>query len=373
MRGSENALLALLRGMDRRKIIPLLYTGNPNLVDAAKAEGVRTELHPMPEIMIEEKSLRLQFGLWARTLARMLALIRKQNIGLIYCNGGSTCQVGYYAAKLSGIPVIAHLHSPYNRRYILLYRLHLASEVIFVSSAIEKQIRGKHHFRARCEVVHNGVNTERFRPPEQRDESLRGRLSIPPNAVVFGQVSSLIHRKGIDILLRAFQLVSLRYPEARLVLVGDGPERSEFVTLATDLGVAHKVVWAGDQADPIPFYQHVFDVNVLASRSDAMPISILEGASSQLPTLGANVDGIPEAILDGQTGLLFEKGNHEMLAERMAALVCNSDLRRNLGMAGRTLMFDCFSMEKYCRTIENIILSQVERTPMVLSGNNYAY
>jgi glycosyltransferase involved in cell wall biosynthesis len=359
IRGSENALLTLLRGVDREKINPFLLTGNCELAALAEANGIETLVHLMPEIMVDGAYVKLQFALWARTVETIVSWIKQRNVSLVYCNGGSTCQVGYYAAKKCGIPVICHVHSPYNRRYILLYRLHLASKVIFVSKAIEKSIREKQSFKAECEVVYNGVDVDRFQPSQARDRSWREKLSLPQDAIVFGQVSSLIHRKGIDILLRAFQLVTRQYPNSRLVLVGDGPQRADYVSLAKHLGVADLVSWTGNQADPLPFYQQVFDVNVLASRSDAFPLSVLEAAACALPNIGAMVDGIPESVLNEQTGLLFEAGNPGSLAEKMLALVAAPAWRKSLGEAGRRLIVERFSIERYCRSIEQVVWNKL--------------
>jgi glycosyltransferase involved in cell wall biosynthesis len=358
IRGSENALLAALRGIDRNKITPFVLCGNPLLAAQAEDEGIETAILPMPDIMVDGGSARLQFGRWAKALYKSLTIVKRRSIELIYCNGGSTSQIGYYAAKLRGLPVICHLHSPYDRRYILLYRFHLASKVIFVSKAIERAIRGKQTFKAACEVVYNGVDSARFRPAGTRDWRWRERLSIPSDSVVFGQVSSLISRKGIDVLLRAFALLVRRAPQARLLLVGDGPQHADYIELAKHLGIVDKVVFAGYHSDPLPFYQHVFDANVLASRNDAFPLSLLEAAACGLPSIAASVDGIPEAIGDHQTGLLFDSQNHEMLAENMWLLISGPELRRRLGEAARQLAVTRFSMDAYCRSVERIILEQ---------------
>jgi glycosyltransferase involved in cell wall biosynthesis len=373
VRGSENALLTLFRGLDRKKILPFLYSSNRALVQTAMAEQVKAEIHPMPEIMIDGGHFQFQVVLWALTLRRLLSLIKKENVQLVYCNGGSTCQVGYYAAKLSGIPVVCHIHSPYDRRHILLYRFHLSSKAIFVSKAIEDIIRGKQQFKAPSEVVYNGVDTARFQPAAVRDTKWRKLFSLPGDSVVFGQLSSLIRRKGIDILLRAFQIVNLRHPKTRLVLVGDGPHRSDFVDLACELGVTENVIWAGHQADPLPFYQHIFDVNILASRRDAFPLSILEAAACGLPNLGANVDGIPEAILDYESGLLFDCESHEMLATKMVQMIERPELRLKMGKAARQMALERFSMDKYCKAINGIIQEQIQGFPITLSGRGYAY
>jgi len=359
IRGSENALVNLLRGIDRRKIMPALCTGNEKLESVARAENIETIFCPMPEVMIDGLHVRLQFLRYAKLFRRLIAYVKQNEIGAVYCNGGSTCQLGYYVGKAAGIPVICHVHSPYNRRYILLYRIHRADRVIFVSSAIRNGHLKKQSFRARHSVVHNGVDLQRFRPPSARDLKWRDRFGLHRDSVVFGQVSSLIHRKGVDVLLRSFHIVRNQCPEARLVLIGDGPQSTEYIAMARDLGIEGSVIFAGNQRDPVPFYQNVLDVNVLASRSDAFPLSLLEASGCGLPNIGANVDGIGESVFDGETGFLFESGNHEALADKMRALVADTELRRRLGEAGRATAEQKFCLQLYCESVQRIILDEL--------------
>ena len=176
---------------------------------------------------------------------------------------------------------------------------------------------------------------------------------------MFGQVSSLINRKGIDTVLRAIQMVSREYPKVRVVLVGDGPQRGEYVALVEELALKGIVHFVGYQPNPLPYYQHVFDVNVLASREEAFGISLVEGAACGLPNLGANADGIPEIILDHRTGLLFEPGNYRDLAEKMLELARNPSLRRDLGAAARRSVEERFSRAEYLRSAERAILERL--------------
>lgn len=323
--------------------------------------------------MIDPPQVRLPIIGWTKDVLHLRKLVRDWKIDAIYCNGGSSCQFGYYAGKLAKVPVISHLHAPYNRRYLILYRCNLVSRVIFVSRAIQDQALAKQKFVGRCGVLHNGVDAERFRPPVRRDATWRDRLSIPLDSVVFGQVSSLISRKGIDVLLRAFANVTGRNSKARLVLVGDGDQRDEFMNLAARLRIDGKVVWTGNQNDPLPYYQHVFDVNVLASRSDAFPLSVLEASSCALPNLASNVDGIPESVRDGLTGMLFECGNDATLADKMIFLANSPAERERLGHGGREMIRACFSLDDFCRSVENALSEEVSAFNNFGQRYKYAY
>lgn len=359
IRGSEAALLTLLRGLDREKIVPFLFCNQAVLGDVAQKDGIGTIVYPVPQIMIDSGTVRLQFVQWVKTVYKVLSLVRKRNIRLLYCNGGRPSQVAYYVAKIAKIPIVCHVHSPYNRRYILLYRFHRASKVIFASRAIQTYIRGKQSLVAPSEVIYYGVDEESFRPAPERVARWREELLIPPDYVVFGQVSSLINRKGIDTVLRAIQMVSREYPKVRVVLVGDGPQRGEYVALVEELALKGIVHFVGYQPNPLPYYQHVFDVNVLASREEAFGISLVEGAACGLPNLGANADGIPEIILDHRTGLLFEPGNYRDLAEKMLELARNPSLRKDLGAAARRSVEERFSRAEYLRSAERAILERL--------------
>lgn len=366
-------LLTILMGLDRSRFEPHLVTSNPALAAECRARHITTHEARLPEMMVEPPQVQLPILKWAKDLLHLRRLIRDWKIDAIYCNGGSSCQIGYYAGKLAKLPVISHLHSPYNRRYLVLYRCNRASRVIFVSQAIRDQALAKEKFLGRCAVLHNGIDAERFRPPIRRDASWRDRLSIPLDSVVFGQVSSLISRKGIDVLLRAFANVLGRNSRARLVLVGDGDQRDEFMSLAEELRIDGKVVWTGNQNNPLPYYQHVFDVNVLASRSDAFPLSVLEASSCALPNLASNVDGIPESVRDGLTGMLFEPGDDATLADKMIVLANSPAERERLGHAGREMIRASFSLDNFCRAVESALSEEVSAFNNFGSRYKYAY
>jgi len=359
IRGSECMLIALLRNLDRSEIRPFLCTSNKLLACESRSLGIETEFISLPEIMIESAETQLHVIRWAKACRQLISFVKQQRIQLLYCNGGSTCQQGYFVGKVTRRPVVSHIHSPYNRRYILLYRLHRANRVIAVSQAVQRHLTGKQRFHREIQVVYNGVDTDRFQPVGRRDLQWRTKLGLAPDTLVFGQVSSLIRRKGIDVLLRSFQVFTSSHSTSRLVIVGDGPESGEYKGLAQHLGIQDRVHFVGNQPDTLPYYQHVFDVNVLASRSDAFPVSLLEAAGCGLPSLAADVDGIGEAVADTRTGLLFRAEDHEMLAGRMHALAFNPELRARLGTAARQLTLERFSLDQYGRAIHKIILGEV--------------
>jgi glycosyltransferase involved in cell wall biosynthesis len=151
---------------------------------------------------------------------------------------------------------------------------------------------------------------------------------------VVGTVGRLAEIKRQDLLLRAFAEVRKACPDARLLLVGDGPERAGLEALAAALGVADAVRFAGYQQEPEP-YLRLMDVFALTSRSEGMPMSLLEAWAARVPVVASRVGGIPELVEDGRTGLLFDFPDTAGLASHLGRLLADPGLARELADAGR--------------------------------------
>lgn len=184
-------------------------------------------------------------------------------------------------------------------------------------------------------VVANGIETARFAGPGDRDR-VRQSLDIPAGAAVVGTVGNLREVKRQDVLIRGFARLPADLPAGppHLLLVGDGPLRADLEQLAVDLGVAGRVHFAGRQPDPERFL-HAMDVFALTSRSEGMPLAVLEAWAAGLPVVASNVGGLPALVSDGQTGLLFESGDDAMLAERLGRLLSDRAATDRIGEAGR--------------------------------------
>lgn len=362
LRGSEIVLLNLLERLDRSRWEARLVCNQEVLARAARERaGVPADVLPIPEIMWEGTSVRLPITGWLRTVRRLVRLLRGERIALLYCNSALPAQSGYPASRLAGIPMISHIHAPYVRRYAWLYRFHRAAATIFVSDASRRLLAGRVRFAAEPRVIYNGVDVERFAPAAERDPRLREALGIAAGDVVFGQVGSLIHRKGVDLAIRALAALDHRAGGVKLLFVGDGPEAGRFRDLARELNVAERVVFAGPQPDPVPFYRDVFDVNLLASRAEALPLALLEGAACGLPTLGSAAGGTPEAVLDGETGIVFPVEDQVALARGIERLAGERELRGRLGRQARSVAVERFSVAVQVREIERVMAEVLAR------------
>jgi rhamnosyl/mannosyltransferase len=179
-------------------------------------------------------------------------------------------------------------------------------------------------------VIPYGIDTEQF---EQCDADAVRSVRARYGERLVISVGRLVYYKGFDVLIRA--MASVR---GKLLIVGDGPLRGELQALAVQLGVADKVVFAGEinNAGVTPYY-HAADLFALASvaRSEAFGIVQIEAMAAGLPVVNTSLDsGVPFVSLDGQTGLTVPPGNPQALAAAINRLLDDRGLRQSLGQAG---------------------------------------
>jgi glycosyltransferase involved in cell wall biosynthesis len=256
-----------------------------------------------------------------------------------------THQVGalFYAgpaARFARVPLIVHTehgkHYAARRRTRWLGWLagRCAARFFCVSQDIAAEVRDCRIVAARkvC-VVPNGIDTARFGPGNGA-AAVRQSLAIPADAPVVGTVGRLSEVKRQDLLLRAFARVRSHVPAARLLLVGDGPLLADLRALASGLGLDGVVHFAGYQAEPQSFLA-AMDLFALTSRSEGMPLVVLEAWAAGLPVVASAVGGLPALIDSGRTGLLFPSGDETALADALLRLLTDEPARRLLGDEGR--------------------------------------
>ena len=185
-------------------------------------------------------------------------------------------------------------------------------------------------FRDRCHVIPYGIDTAQFEQcSPEAVRSVRERLG---DRLVIS-VGRLVYYKGFDVLIRAMADV-----RGKLVIVGEGPLRSELQSLAARLGVTDKVVFAGEvnNAGVMPYY-HAADLFALASvaRSEAFGIVQIEAMAAGLPVVNTSLDsGVPFVTLAGESGLTVPPGDAPALAAAINRLLDDQSLRQSLGQAG---------------------------------------
>ena len=263
-------------------------------------------------------------------------------------------------ARRLGVPLLTTLHGydvarsrralllsgrPSWLRYALRERaLQQGGELFLaVSEALRRQAIARGYPAARTVVHYNGVD-------------LAGFPAGPgaPDTILF--VGRLVEKKGVEILLRAFAVVRRKSPSASLIIIGDGPLRGRLERLAGE-----SVRFLGLQ-DPAVIGEWMRRSTVLAAPSvtasdgdaEGLPTVIIEAAASALPAIGTDHSGIPEAIVDGETGFIVPERDAEGLAARLTTILADRAQRDRMGAAARTLAEKRFDLARQMKRLEEI-------------------
>jgi glycosyltransferase involved in cell wall biosynthesis len=308
-----------------------------------------------PELMISGiRETALPIGSYIAAFRKLRELVSRSEATLLYCSGGLPCQLAVPVARLAKIPVLCHFHHPAPRRAHYLWLSRYADTRIFPSDFVKRHSPADP--RRPGIVVYNGIDVTRFQPAPARDERWRRQWGIAPEATVIGQVGALATNKRPDFLISAFgSLLSQAPGKFHLCLVGAGPMEASLRLLVDRLGIAGHVSLTGYVDDVLPYYQHVFDINVLASSEEGLGISVIEGSACGLPAVVSNCTGLPETIVDGTTGFLFELNDTAGLRGHLLRLGTNPSLRASMGRAGRALAEERFSSISYDRSFMAVV------------------
>jgi colanic acid/amylovoran biosynthesis glycosyltransferase len=307
--------------------------------------------------------LRVAWQMLGRSPSPFLKLLSGRRPALLHAHFGIEGAQALPLARRLGVPLITTFHgfdatlsnaalltSPAWAYYPLFRRQLAAQGALFLcaSGFIRDRLLAMGFPPARTLTHYIGVDCRRITP----------RAAAEERPIIL-HVARLVEVKGTVHLLRAF--AKLGHGQAELLIIGAGPLAKPLAAEAAALGIAARVRFLGPQPQ-----QAVLDwmrkaamlvlpsVRTGTGRIEGLGMVVLEAAASGVPVIGSDIGGIPEAIIDGETGFLAPERDHEALALRMAQLLNDPDLRRRMGAAARALMERRFDLVAQTRTLETL-------------------
>ena len=203
----------------------------------------------------------------------------------------------------------------------------------------------------RLRMIHNGIDTEAITPPDLTE----GRLGR--RAISVGRLAAV---KDLGTMLKAVQRVTKSFPDFRLQLVGDGPERESLQSLVGDLGLGASVEMLGERRD-IAERLTESDIFVQSSVSEGLSLGLLEAHAAGLPIVATDVGGNAEVVLHGTTGLLVPPRDPAKLAEALMELLADPDRALAMGHRGRLRVKEEFDLRKVVQRYEELYLELLSR------------
>jgi glycosyltransferase involved in cell wall biosynthesis len=304
-----------------------------------------------------------------RERLRLARYIRQHGIQLVHAYGFYPNLFAVPAARLAGArAVIASIRDSGDLWTALQRRaqraiLRLADHVVVNAQAVADVLTREGYDRRKLSVIRNGIRAAV--PGTRPDGRLRTQLRIPESAPVVTVVSRLTQNdgyefKGIHHFLDAVASLRDRFGGARFLIVGDGPSRADLEAHAARVGIADRVTFAGFRLD-IPDILATSTIAVLPSLSEGLSNSLLEAMAAGLPVVATRVGGNPEAVGEGEGGLLVPPGDDRALAEAIATLLVNVTLRVRLGHAARRRVDRLFSVNRMLQETETLYRDLMER------------
>jgi len=206
--------------------------------------------------------------------------------------------------------------------------------------------------RDRVDVIYGGVRAERFTDLPPQTEEIRRELGLEGRPVIL-TVARLVRRKGHDCVLRALPRVLEAVPEAVYLVVGEGPLRAELGAKVAELGLAEHVRFTESvPGELLPAYYHLCEVFVMPSRPvrgelpEGLGLAFLEASAAAKPVVGNRFGGIPDAVAEGESGLLVEPEDVEALAQALTELLTDPERAQRLGQNGRARVLTDFTWSR---------------------------
>ena len=373
--GSGLNTFLTMRGMHGRGYeADLACAPRGSLIQLVESNGMRVipfrhlvqPLHPASDIR----------ALWGLT-----RYLRSKPYHIVHTHNSKAGFLGRLAAKAAGVPVIVHTvhgfafhdREPFWRRTLFRSLERMASgwcdRMIFISQPlVDWALREGVTRREKAVTIYSGIELNRFLPvsAEEKDR-LRDRWGLGRKAPVVGIVSKLWEGKGHSVLIRAFRGVREEFPDARLVVVGEGYLRDRLAQQVQELALTDSVLFAGFVTEPAQIIA-TLDVAVLPSFFEGMGRVLLEAMAMGKPVVASAVGGIPELVKQGVNGFLVSPGSVSELRDAVLRLLKDKEMAARMGNEGKSRVTETFGADRMVRSIERVYRQLLAAKGIPLDG-----
>jgi sugar transferase (PEP-CTERM/EpsH1 system associated) len=348
--GAEMLVLNLARRIDRGRFQV-----------AVASLGTEGDLAPaFHRLGVATRGFGRTHGLDGKLLLSLGAYVRRERFAVVHTHNATPWLYAGLAALAFRVSLVHTEHSnlfAHQARLMKAERVlsYVTRAVIADSEKVRRHLIDEQHLPAsRVVTVPNGIDVEVFSAPIDVAAKRRALGLPPPGTMVVGTVGRLVDVKDQAGLLRAFARLG---SAVHLVLAGDGPLRGALETQAREAGIADRVHFLG-RRDDVAEIMRTFDIFVLSSKSEGLPLTILEAMAAGLPVIATAVGGIPEVVQSGLTGELVPAGAPEALAAAIEKVLADREGAAAMGRAGAARVrahFDLTVMTaRYEQIYENV-------------------
>ncbi len=353
--GGETHIVDLVKHLNKEHFQPVVLSfTDGEMIDTLNDIGVENY------VIHSEKAF--DFSTWKN----VKTLMREKEIDLIHIHGTRATSNVYWAAKKLDLPTVYTIHgwSFHDDQNALVKNARIFFEKwitkktdcnISVSSS-NQQTGFKNIPGFESVVIHNGIDLVKFNPDCAKRKNLRNELNIAQNAFVVSFIGRMTAQKDPLTLIKAFKEIISEYPNAVLLMVGDGELKDKAIALTKEFGLENSVIFQKSRADvaDILFSSDIF---CLPSLWEGFPIALLEAMAMRKAVIATEVDGSVEIIQNKKNGILVKPQNIQMLTDAIKELISNNSLKTKLAIAAQQTILNDFDVKNMTKKIEDVYLN----------------
>jgi glycosyltransferase involved in cell wall biosynthesis len=345
--GAEEHILTLLRGLDRQHF-RLNLVCDPEIADLMQPDVPEdVELIPLAFRRLGHLGAALQLA----------KIVREKRVDVLHSHLFWSSLFASPTGYLCRVPVVietTHVRELWRKGFKSNFAIDRAvgrcvDEYIAVSEANARYLAREKGLPAKkIKVIRNGSDVRRFDPEYKLPASFKASLGFGESDPVLVVVARLEPQKGHKVLLNAMPTVRREFPNVRLVCVGDGVLKSELERQTRTLGLEENVRFVGVQTN-VQDWLALSQISVLPSFYEGLPLVAIESLAAGVPVVATNVDGTPEIVVNGKTGLTVPPNDSNALAQAICLLLHSPELSGQFATAGRQWVLQEFTEEQQIR------------------------
>ncbi|GKX30445.1 glycosyl transferase [Vallitalea longa] len=327
--GAKTHVITLLRELSKNADITLVCLLEQDFAIEARDQGIN--------VIVMQQNKRYKLDI----VKSLISMLEKDKYDILHCHGARANFIGMLIKKKYSIPTVSTIHSDYkfdfdNNLYKKLvyttlnyFSLKHMDYFIAITNQFKQMLVGRGFKQDKIYVAYNGIKITPRNYSMSREEFLsRYNIKYSQDKIYVGIATRLHPVKGIPVFLKAAEKVLKTNNNIQFLIAGNGDANytNKYKEYVKTNKLEDNVVFLNFVKDIDNFYNAI-DINVLTSHSESFPYALLEGGLNKKATICSRVGGIPEMIINEQSGLLFEDGNYDKLAEYVERLAGDVELR----------------------------------------------